>query len=67
METKDWILLGVPILANGIIVFIFQKFITIKLERLTKKSNIRDEIIILFGKITVLKRSYDTRQHSYSK
>ena len=50
METKDWILLGVPILANGIIVFIFQKFITIKLERLTKKSNIRDEIIILFTK-----------------
>ena len=50
METKDWILLGVPILANGIIVFIFQKFITIKLERLTKKSNIRDEIIILFWK-----------------
>ena len=50
METKDWILLGVPILANGIIVFIFQKFITIKLERLTKKSNIRDEIIILIWK-----------------
>lgn len=50
METKDWILLCLPIIANGIIVFIFQKFITTKLERLNKKSNIRDEVIILFWK-----------------
>lgn len=50
METKDWILLILPIIANGVMVFFFQKVITIKLDRINKKSNIRDEVIILFWK-----------------
>lgn len=50
METKDWILLILPIIANGIMVFTFQKVITIKIEKFNKKSSIRDEVIILFWK-----------------
>lgn len=37
METKDWIIMLVPILVNGIILFIFQKLWEVKIE---KKKNI---------------------------
>ncbi len=50
METKDWILLIIPIIANGIIVFLFQKYITNKLDHINKRNSIRDEVIILFWK-----------------
>lgn len=50
METKDWILLIFPIIANGTIVFIFEKIITSKFEQINKKSKIRDEVIICFWK-----------------
>lgn len=50
METKDWILLIFPIIANGIMVFVFQKIITIQIEKINKKSSIRDEVIIMFWK-----------------
>lgn len=48
METKDWILLLVPIIANGIIILIFQKIIESKFERMNKRNSIRDSAIICF-------------------
>ncbi len=50
METKDWIIIFIPILSNGIILFIFQKIIISKLEHLKKKNDLRDEVILLFWK-----------------
>ena len=48
MEAKDWILLFVPIVVNGFIIYIFQKIVSTKFERLNKKQGLRDEAILLF-------------------
>lgn len=48
MTIKDWILLVVPILANGILVFIFQKVITANLEHFHDRETIRSEVIKAF-------------------
>ncbi len=50
MEIKDWILLLVPVLLNGISVFVFQKIIGNKIDNMKKRDLLRDEIILLFWK-----------------
>lgn len=50
VEIKDWIILIVPILLNGIIVFLLQKETEKRLERKNKRQDLRDEILILFWK-----------------
>ena len=51
MEWKDWILLVVPIVMNGIILYIFQVLINKKIERKNKRNEVRDEIYLTFIKI----------------
>lgn len=48
MEIKDWVLLLVPILANGIIIWLFQKIFESKFERMSKRSSFRDDVIMCF-------------------
>lgn len=48
MENKDWILLFIPILFNGIFIFSFQKAINGKIEKTKKRNNLRDEVIFHF-------------------
>lgn len=48
MEIKDWILLLLPIMCNGIFIFLFQKILTTKLEHQNKRKNLRDEVYIKF-------------------
>lgn len=48
MERKDWILLILPIILNGIFIFAFQKTITVKLEQISKKNSIRDNVVMCF-------------------
>ncbi|NLV87193.1 MAG: hypothetical protein GX025_08270 [Clostridiales bacterium] len=50
MENKDWVLLFVPIMFNGILVFVFQKVITNKIDHKKKRYLLRDEVVILFWK-----------------
>lgn len=54
METKDWILLIIPIIMNGIIngiiLFVFQKIISLKLKHIEKLNALRDEAFISFLK-----------------
>ena len=49
MECKDWIILLVPIICNGIIVFVFQKILSRKIERQSKRQDIRDDVLKKFG------------------
>lgn len=52
METEDWILLIIPIIMNGIIngiiLFVFQKIISLKLKHIEKLNTIRDKVFISF-------------------
>ena len=48
MSTKDWIVLLVPIICNGIIVFAFQKILSKKIERYNKRQDILDDILKQF-------------------
>lgn len=48
MECKDWIILLVPIICNGIIVFVFQKILSRKIERQSKRQDIRDDVLKKF-------------------
>lgn len=48
MECKDWIVLFVPIICNGIIVFVFQKMLGKKIERQSKRQDIRDDVLKRF-------------------
>lgn len=50
MTQKDYILLFVPILFNGVLIFIFQNIIKNKLERSNKRNALRDEILLKFFK-----------------
>lgn len=50
MKIKDWLLLFIPIVCNGIFIYIFQKIITFNLIKLEKKSKIRDEVFMQFWK-----------------
>ena len=44
MEAKDWILLVVPIISNGIFVFIFQKIIIVKIEKINQRNAIKNDV-----------------------
>lgn len=48
MECKDWIVLLVPIICNGFIVFVFQKILGKKIERQSKRQDIRDDVLKRF-------------------
>ncbi len=48
MECKDWIILVVPIICNGIIIFVFQKILSKKIERQSKRQDIRDDVLKKF-------------------
>ena len=45
MEIKDWILLIVPIVGNGIILYFFQRCLGRKIE---KRQDLRDDVIKVF-------------------
>lgn len=45
MEMKDWILLLVPIVFNGIIITVFQKFLV---DKYLKRRLLKDEIVKYF-------------------
>lgn len=44
MEQKDWILLFIPIIFNGILIFIFQKIIIVALEKMNQRDAIRNDV-----------------------
>ncbi len=48
MESKDWIFLLVPIIANGILLFVFQKIISAKFDRSAKKSELNLNVLAVF-------------------
>lgn len=50
MTGKDYILLFIPILFNGVLIFIFQNIIKNKIERSNKRNTLRDEILLKFFK-----------------
>lgn len=50
MESKEWLIMLVPICAHGVIVFIFQKIISTKIERQNRKNSLKDEVVLLFWK-----------------
>lgn len=50
METKDWITLIIPIVANGFVIFIFQKLFEKRLKKITKRQDIRDDVLHTFWK-----------------
>ena len=55
MKTKDWILLIVPILSNGLLIYILQLTISRKMERLDKRNKLRDDVFLTFwGKLQKL-------------
>lgn len=48
MMTKDWISLIVPILANGVIIFIFQKIVSRKIDNINKREDLRNDVVKRF-------------------
>ena len=48
MTTTDLITILLPIFAEGIIIFLFQLFINRKLNRIDKKIEIKDNVILTF-------------------
>ena len=50
MSKSDWITMVFPIIANGILLYLFHKGIEKKFEQDGKRNKLRDEVIILFWK-----------------
>lgn len=48
MTKFDWITMLVPIIVEGFLLFIFQKGIEKKLERIEKRNELRDKVLISF-------------------
>ena len=48
MELKDWIILIVPIISNGILITLFQTILNRKIERKNKRQKLRDQTFMLF-------------------
>lgn len=44
MEQKDWLLLFVPIFFNGFFIFIFQKIIILKIEKINHRNTIKNDV-----------------------
>lgn len=59
MNTKDWILLTVPIISNGILIFVFQAIIKRKFDKIQNVDN-RKKVIVenfleqLYGSIEIV-------------
>ena len=58
METKDWIILLVPIAINGICLFIFQQMIKQKFSKMEKKTEYRQAVLREF--LQMLKDFYES-------
>ena len=53
MTTKEWILLFIPIIINGVFLFIFQNIISIKFDKQIKKREVKMNVLEPFrNKIT---------------
>ena len=50
MTNTDWITMIFPVIANGLLLYLFHKVIEKKFERVGKRNELRDEVIILFWK-----------------
>ena len=48
VDSKDWILLFVPIIANGVLLFVFQKAISAQFDRQTKKNDLSLSVLAAF-------------------
>ena len=57
MDTKDWIQLLVPIIANGFLLFIVQKLLSKKIDSGEKRQTLRDSIVLDFWNKIQLFRS----------
>lgn len=57
METKDWIIMLVPIIVNGVVLFVFQQSITYRVNQMVKKMDYRQEIYKEF--LSLLKDFYE--------
>lgn len=57
METKDWIIMLVPIIVNGAVLFFFQQSVTYRVNQLVKKMDYRQEIYKEF--LNLLKDFYE--------
>lgn len=57
METKDWIIMLVPIVINGVCLFAFQQMITQKIKKMEKKTDYTQEILREF--LCLLKDFYE--------
>lgn len=57
METKDWIVMLVPIAINGICLFIFQQILKRKFSRMEKKTEYRQVVLREF--LQILKTFYE--------
>ena len=55
MEVKDWILLFIPIISNGLIIFLVQFFVTEKYKKEQDKKQLRNETYkCLYNKLQLL-------------
>ena len=50
MTKTDWITMIFPVIANELLLYLFHKVIEKKFERVGKRNELRDEVIILFWK-----------------
>lgn len=57
METKDWIIMLVPIVINGICMFVFQQILVHKFKKMEKKIIYRQEILREF--LVLLQEFYE--------
>ena len=48
MTKVDWITMVVPIIFEGLLLFLFQKAIEKRIDRQEKRNELRDKIIVLF-------------------
>jgi len=48
MSQKDWLMLLVPIIANGIIIFVLQQWVSRKIEHINKRDALRDNVFKTF-------------------
>ena len=64
METKDWILMIVPIVANGILIYIIQSFFQSKLKHNEHKNEVKRKINAeLFSMLLETKSNFRTLGH----
>ena len=48
MELKDWVQLFVPIIANGLLLFIVQQLLSKRIDGIEKRQSLRDTIVLEF-------------------